>query len=130
MNFYIHGIDKLKDWEFDYFLINYFGMGIDFDYTVDTMENAHVKHPENFEKYVIRLKDKKTNKKDISEEKVKEIKKFIEDNLILFKSHYFANKLDISENVNDETFQKINLFKLFSLHILSPFFLTTYILRD
>ena len=110
MNFYIHGIDKLKDWEFDYFLINYFGMGVDFDYTVDTMENAHVKHPENFEKYVIRLKDKKTNKKDISEEKVKEIKKFIEDNLILFKSDYFANSLDISKNVNDETFQKINNF--------------------
>jgi DNA polymerase III delta prime subunit len=111
MNFYIHGIDKLKDWEFDYFLINFFGMAmVDLDYVVDNMENAHVKHPENFEKYVIRLKDKKTNKKDISEEKVKEIKKFIEDNLILFKSDYFANKLDISKNISDETFQKINNF--------------------
>lgn len=107
-NFYIHYIGKLKDWEFDYYLINWFGMaGVDFDYTVDTMENVHVKHPENFEKYVIRLKDKKTNKSD-REEKIKEIKKFIEDNLILFKSDYFANKLDISRNVDDETFQKIN----------------------
>ena len=111
MNFYIHGIDKLKNWEFDYFLINFFGMPmVDLDYVVDNMENADVKHPENFEKYVIRLKDKKINKKDISEEKVKEIKKFIEDNLILFKSDYFANKLDISKNISDETFQKINNF--------------------
>lgn len=107
-NFYIHYIGKLKDWEFDYFMINFFGMADDSNYTVHKMENVtEFKHPENFEKYIIRLKDKKTNKND-REEKIKEIKKFIEDNLILFKSDYFANSLDISKNVDDETFQKIN----------------------
>lgn len=38
------------------------------------------------------------------------LKNFYKNNKNLFKSHYFANKLDISENVNDETFQKINNF--------------------
>lgn len=109
-NFYIHYIGKLKDREFDYYLINWQGMPmVDFDYVVDNMKDVKVVHPENFEKYVIRLNDKKTNKSD-REEKIKEIKKFIEDNLILFKSDYFANSLDISKNVNDETFQKINNF--------------------
>ncbi len=65
---------------------------------------------ETFEKYKIKLIEKKTNKKDISEEKVKEIKKFIEDNIPLFKSDYFANKLDISKNVDDKIFQEINNF--------------------
>ncbi|MBY0541085.1 MAG: KAP family NTPase [Campylobacterales bacterium] len=109
-NFYIHYIGKLKDWEFDYYWINWHGMPMaDFDYVVDNMKDAKVVHPENFEKYVIRLKDKKTNKND-REERVKEIKEFIEDNLILFKSDYFANKLDISKDVDDKTIQKINNF--------------------
>ena len=65
---------------------------------------------ETFEKYKIKLIEKKTNKKDILEEQVKDIKQFIKDNISLFKSDYFANKLDISENVDDKTFQKINNF--------------------
>ena len=35
---------------------------------------------------------------------------FIKDNITLFKSDYFANKLDISRNIDEETFQKINNF--------------------
>lgn len=109
-NFYIHCIGKLKDWEFDYYLINWQGISmVDFDYIVDNMKDASVEHPENFEKYVIRLKDKKANKND-KEEKLREIKEFIDDNLILFKSDFFANKLNISKNVDDKTFQKINNF--------------------
>jgi len=65
---------------------------------------------ETFEKYKIKLIEKKTNKKDILEEQVKDIKQFIKDNISLFKSYYFANKLDISENVDEQTFQKINNF--------------------
>ncbi len=37
-------------------------------------------------------------------------KKYIEDNKKLYESKFFANNFDISKNVNDETFQKINNF--------------------
>ena len=36
------------------------------------------------------------------------LENFYKNNKNLFKSHYFANKFSISENVNDKTFQKIN----------------------
>lgn len=37
-------------------------------------------------------------------------KKYIEDNEKLYESKFFANNLDISKNVDDKTFQKINNF--------------------
>jgi hypothetical protein len=37
-------------------------------------------------------------------------KKYIEDNKKLYESKFFANNLDISKNVDDKTFQKINNF--------------------
>ena len=57
---------------------------------------------DNYTKYEIEL----INKMGSNEY----LKNFYKNNKNLFKSHYFANKLDISENVNDETFQKINNF--------------------
>lgn len=57
---------------------------------------------DNYTKYEIEL----INKMGSNEY----LKNFYKNNKNLFKSHYFANKLDISENVNDATFQKINNF--------------------
>lgn len=67
-------------------------------------------NPSSFEQYLIRIRNNKTNKKDISDENVRLVNMFINENIILFKSDYFANKLDISHDVDDKTFQKINDF--------------------
>jgi hypothetical protein len=77
------------------------------------MKNNYVgissfREPETFEKYVVKIQDRYINKKDIKDETVRMKIQFIENNITLFKSDYFANKLDISRNVDDETFQKIN----------------------
>ncbi|BAK71027.1 P-loop NTPase fold protein [Aliarcobacter butzleri] len=49
-------------------------------------------------------------KKDSSDEVIKIDLKFIEDNILLIKSIYFANKLDIGRGINDDNFTKINKF--------------------
>jgi hypothetical protein len=51
-----------------------------------------------------------SEKEDNFDEKIKLKIKFIDDNLNFHKSVYSSNKLDISKNVADETFQKINNF--------------------
>jgi hypothetical protein len=56
------------------------------------------------------VQESSRNNKDYSDEKNRIEMKFIEDNILLFKSVYFTNKLDISKNVDDKTFQKINNF--------------------
>ena len=92
----LYDLEKLSDESFNYlskYILNYGFQQI-----------------ETFEKYKIKLIENKTNKKDILEEKTREIKEFVKENITLLKSHYFANKLDISRNINDETFQKINNF--------------------
>ncbi|MGB7402194.1 MAG: hypothetical protein WA916_06420 [Arcobacter sp.] len=93
----LHIIKKLSDEGFDYFINNIIGFG--------TLNEA-----DSFDEYWIKLKEKIINNKDISDERMRTQKQFIKDNLILFKSDYFANKLKISDNVNDETFKKINNF--------------------
>lgn len=91
----LHKILKLSNEDYDYMKNNYVGI-------------SSFREPETFEKYVVKIQDRYINKKDIKDETVRMKIQFIEDNLILFKSDYFANKLDISRNVDDETFQKIN----------------------
>ena len=54
---------------------------------------------DTFDKYLANLEKNTNIKKD-----------FLLNNLTLLKCAYFANSLDISKNVNDETFQKINNF--------------------
>jgi hypothetical protein len=49
-------------------------------------------------------------KKDSSDELIRTDLKFIEDNILLIKSIYFANKLDIAREIDDDTFTKINKF--------------------
>ncbi|MDD3008288.1 MAG: P-loop NTPase fold protein [Arcobacter sp.] len=92
-----HKILKLSNEAFDYMVSNYVGM------------NSFVE-PKTFEDYIAKTKKRCFLDKSINDEIIKIRIKFIEDNLILFKSDYFANKLNISKNVNDETFQKINNF--------------------
>lgn len=93
----LHIIKKLSDEEYDYLRNNAVARGI-------------FQEVNSFDKYIINLKNKTTSNKEVSDEKIRIKNQFIEDNLILFKSDYFANKLDISKNVDDKTFQKINNF--------------------
>ena len=79
------------------------------------MKNNYVglnsfREPKTFEEYVVKIQDRYINKKDIKDEIVRMKIQFIENNIILFKSDYFANKLDISKNVDDKNFNKINNF--------------------
>ncbi len=96
--FNLHKISKLSVAGFDYFT------------NCSNGSFGFHKEEDTFEEYKSVLTKKKIDKKDISEEKVKDIKQFIKDNITLFKSDYFANKLDISRNIDAETFQKINNF--------------------
>ena len=83
----------------------------DFDYISNNSDQYNrFSEPDNFIKYMNKLKANKTGYKGISDERMRVINKFIDDNLILFKSDYFANKLDISKNVDNNIFQKINNF--------------------
>lgn len=64
----------------------------------------------NFFKFRIYLENNIKNKKDSLDEVIKIDLKFIEDNILLIKSIYFANKLDIARGINDDNFTKINKF--------------------
>ena len=48
--------------------------------------------------------------KNLTRLKINEIMNFIDSNEIYLKSLFFINKLNISENIDDKTFQKINNF--------------------
>ncbi|WP_066154822.1 P-loop NTPase fold protein [Aliarcobacter cryaerophilus] len=64
----------------------------------------------SFLDFKIYLEDNIKNKKDFSDIGREKDLKFIEDNILLFKSIYFANKLDIASRINDDAFTKINKF--------------------
>ena len=91
--YYICEIKKLSNMHYNFFKVNGNGNGI-------------FKEFDNFDKYYNRLKDNHEK----SDEKIRINNQFIEDNINLFKSDYFANKLDISRNIDEDTFQKINNF--------------------
>lgn len=63
-----------------------------------------------FDEYFQHMIDRCFIGKEKPEEKRKVQINFIKDNELKYKSKFLANKLDISKNVNDETFQKINNF--------------------
>jgi len=96
--FNLHTISKLSIEGFNYFI------------NCSNGPFGFQKEENTFEEYKIKLTKKKVDKKDILEEEVRDIKQFIKDNITLFKSDYFANKLDISRDVDDAIFQKINNF--------------------
>jgi len=62
---------------------------------------GHIPELDTFEKYLVKLEKNTTSDIEIN---------FIQNNLRLFKSAYFANKLDISKNVDNKNFNKINNF--------------------
>jgi hypothetical protein len=95
--FNLHKILKLSNEDYDYMKNNYVGLN-------------SFREPKTFEEYVVKIQDRYINKKDIKDEIVRMKIQFIENNIILFKSDYFANKLDISKNVDDKNFNKINNF--------------------
>ncbi|BAK74519.1 P-loop NTPase fold protein [Arcobacter sp. L] len=95
--FNLHKILKLSNEDYDYMKNNYVGI-------------SSFREPETFEKYVVKIQDRYINKKDIKDETVRMKIQFIENNITLFKSDYFANKLNISRKIDDKTFQKINNF--------------------
>ncbi|MCG3715368.1 P-loop NTPase fold protein [Aliarcobacter butzleri] len=64
----------------------------------------------NFLHFKMELEDQIKRKKDSLDELIRTDLKFIEDNILLFKSIYFANKLDIGRGIDDDTFTKINKF--------------------
>lgn len=64
----------------------------------------------NFLEFQIDLESNVERKKDSSDEVIRRNLKFVEDNILLFKSIYFANKLDIGRGIDDDTFTKINKF--------------------
>ncbi|MCT7561658.1 KAP family NTPase [Aliarcobacter butzleri] len=64
----------------------------------------------NFLHFKMELEDQIKEKKDFSDEVIRTDLKFIEDNISLLKSIYFANKLDIGREIDNDTFTKINKF--------------------
>ncbi|MFY9084483.1 P-loop NTPase fold protein [Aliarcobacter cryaerophilus] len=64
----------------------------------------------NFLEFRIYLENNIKNKKDSLDEVIRTDLKLIEDNILLFKSIYFANKLDIAREIDNDTFTKINKF--------------------
>ncbi|MCG3678482.1 KAP family NTPase [Aliarcobacter butzleri] len=64
----------------------------------------------SFLHFKMELEDQIKRKKDSLDELIRTDLKFIEDNILLFKSIYFANKLDIGRGIDDDTFTKINKF--------------------
>ena len=96
-HFALHKILKLSNEGSNYIVNNYVGM------------NTFVE-PKTFEEYIFKIKKRYANDKSNNEEIIKIKIKFVDDNINLFKSDYFANKLDISRNVDNKTFQKINNF--------------------
>lgn len=68
----------------------------------DFLHSNSFKTKENFEDFFFYVSSELKNNKMLYD--------YLKDNKSFIKSHYFANKLDISRNINDETFQKINNF--------------------
>ncbi|MCR8710015.1 KAP family NTPase [Aliarcobacter butzleri] len=64
----------------------------------------------NFFKFQIYLENNIKMKKDSLDEVIRTDLKLIEDNISLLKSIYFANKLDIGREIDNDTFTKINKF--------------------
>ncbi|MFY9072350.1 P-loop NTPase fold protein [Aliarcobacter butzleri] len=64
----------------------------------------------DFLEFQIDLESDVERKKDSSDEVIRRNLKFIEDNILLFKSIYFTNKLDIARGIDNDTFTKINKF--------------------
>ncbi|MFW3352929.1 P-loop NTPase fold protein [Aliarcobacter butzleri] len=64
----------------------------------------------DFLEFQIDLESDVERKKDSSDEVIRRNLKFVEDNILLFKSIYFANKLDIGREIDNDTFTKINKF--------------------
>ncbi len=95
--FNLHKISALSIYGFNYISNNSFGINI-------------MNESSTFEQYINKLKQKSFEYKDKKDEEIKVKMQFIKDNITLFKSDYFANKLDISRNIDEETFQKINNF--------------------
>jgi hypothetical protein len=93
---YIH---NLRDFEFT-----------GFDYWTDNSSNGRINHSPNFEHYIMKIKNKRYGAREKKDEEIKNLINFIDENINLFKSNYFANKLDISKNVDNDIFQKINNF--------------------
>ncbi|MDK2063600.1 P-loop NTPase fold protein [Aliarcobacter butzleri] len=72
--------------------------------------NPYFKRFNNFLELKKYLENNIKMKKDSSDELIRTDLKFIEDNILLIKSIYFANKLDIGRGIDDDTFTKINKF--------------------
>ncbi|WP_026803715.1 P-loop NTPase fold protein [Aliarcobacter lanthieri] len=69
-----------------------------------------IRSSNSFLDFKIHLEADIKTKKDSSDEVIRTDLKFIEDNILLFKSIYFVNKLDIARGIDDNTFAKINKF--------------------
>ncbi|RXJ84447.1 P-loop NTPase fold protein [Arcobacter cloacae] len=93
---YIHNLDNI---EFN-----------GFNYWSDNSSNGQINHSPTFEHYIMKAKKKRYEAREKKDEEIKNLINFIDKNINLFKSNYFSNKLDISRNVDDKTFQKINDF--------------------
>lgn len=65
---------------------------------------SQAKFYESFDDYLNNFERSVHNDNQVSE------REFIKDNKKSYKSKFYANKLDISKNVDDKTFQKINNF--------------------
>ena len=63
-----------------------------------------------FQDYYSKLKESIFSGKEKPEEKRKYHNNFLESNFKNYESKFLANKLDISRNIDEETFQKINNF--------------------
>ena len=63
-----------------------------------------------FQDYYSKLKESIFSGKEKPEEKRKYHNNFLESNLKNYESKFLANKLDISKDVDNKTFQKINKF--------------------
>lgn len=90
-----------------------------FSYSQQIKVNPNMQYPEYLNKLkgLIYSKEKENNNlkgwynsKNLTAIEINKIVDFIDNNENDFRSIYFTNKLDISRNINDETFQKINNF--------------------
>jgi hypothetical protein len=68
----------------------------------DFLHSTSFKTKENFEDFFFYVSSELKNNKMLYD--------YLKDNKSFIKSYYNANKLDISENVDDKTFEKINNF--------------------
>ncbi|WNL28530.1 hypothetical protein QUR76_04125 [Arcobacter cryaerophilus gv. pseudocryaerophilus] len=92
--------------------------GIKYVYHIDTkistnfyfLYSNYIFPHNTFLHFKMELENQIKNKKESLDEVIRTNLKFIEDNILLFKSIYFANKLDIAREIDDDTFTKINKF--------------------